>query len=652
MIGTIAPGEKARMTELYWLPEVEEWRARLRALADGAADPAAGDQTTWAEAVALANTRLDFVRTNALDQIVARRFGEAPPPEVAARLAAKPVRLGLLGSGTMAHLHAAIRVAGLRRGLWITVYENDYGQYWQELSDPGSALHAFRPNAVLLALDPYHLTAGLGAASGAAEAAERAAEWQDRLRQCWRLAREAFRCPVLHQTPLPVHPALLGNNEHRLPGAPAEFILRLNRELRVLADAEGVDVVALDAQAARDGIRAWHDPVLWHRAKQEVSPAAAPLYGELVVRLLAARQGRSAKCLVMDLDNTLWGGVVGDDGLEGLVLGQGSALGEAFAAFQDYARELSRRGIILAVCSKNDEANALEPFDKHPEMVLKRQDIASFVANWDDKPANIRVIAEELNIGVDALVLVDDNPFERALVRRELPMVMVPEVGDDPATFAQTLADAGYFEAVAITAEDRTRGAQYQENRQRERLKASATDLDSYLRSLEMELICRPFDKVGLQRTVQLINKTNQFNLTTRRYSEEEILAVMNDPRAFGLQLRLTDRFGDNGIIAIVIGRVHEGDDLVIDTWLMSCRVLGRQVEPTTLNLVAAAAKRLGARRLLGDYVPTAKNGMVKEHYAKLGFAPLESRADGGSRHVLDMPAFVPAETFITVREG
>ena len=375
------------------------------------------------------------------------------------------------------------------------------------------------------------------------------------------------------------------------------------------------------------------------------------MYGELVARLLAAKQGRSAKCLVLDLDNTLWGGVVGDDGLEGLVIGQGSALGEAFVAFQEYARELARRGVILAVCSKNDEANAVEPFDKHPEMVLKRHDIASFVANWNDKASNLRAITDELNIGIDSLVFVDDNPFERTLVRRELPMVAVPEVGDDPATFAQTLADAGYFEALAVTEEDRARGEQYQGNRQRERLKASTTDLDSYLRSLEMELIWRRFDKVGLQRTVQLINKTNQFNLTTRRYTEEDVLAVMEDSRAFGLQLRLVDRFGDNGIIAIVIGKMNGTEDLAIDTWLMSCRVLGRQVEPTTLNLIAETAKRLGARRLIGEYLPTKKNGMVKDHYAKLGFTVAETGEDGSSRAVLDLPTFAPASTFITVTE-
>jgi FkbH-like protein len=628
------------MTILYWLPEIEDWRGRLRGLGNN-------PETAWDEAVALANSRLDFIRTNALDQTITKLF-DTPPKS----LSTKPIRLALLGSGTMAHLHAAIRIAGLRRGLWISIYENDYGQYWQELTDPGSGLHEFKPNVVLFALDPHHLAAGVGAGLDRAEAEHSFADLRDRVRECWRLAREAFHCPVIHQVPLPLHPTLLGNNEHRLPGSRQGLISRLNHALRELADAEAVDLLAIDARAATDGLKAWHDPALWHRAKQEISPAAGPMYGELVARLLAAKQGRSAKCLVLDLDNTLWGGVVGDDGLEGLVIGQGSALGEAFVAFQEYARELARRGVILAVCSKNDEANAIEPFEKHPEMVLKRHDIASFVANWNDKASNLRAIADELNIGIDSLVFVDDNPFERTLVRRELPMVAVPEVGDDPATFAQTLADAGYFEALAITEEDRARGEQYQGNRQRERLKASTTDLDSYLRSLEMELIWRRFDKVGLQRTVQLINKTNQFNLTTRRYTEEDVLAVMEDSRAFGLQLRLVDRFGDNGIIAIVIGKMNGAEDLEIDTWLMSCRVLGRQVEPTTLNLIAETAKRLGARRLVGEYLPTKKNGMVKDHYAKLGFTVMETGEDGSSRAVLDLATFAPASTFITVTEA
>jgi FkbH-like protein len=627
------------MIDLYWLPKIEQWRERLRRLGEAGGG-------AWDEAVMLAASRLDPVQTNALDTML-RRVLAGPPksrPD-------KPVRLALLGSSTLAHLHPAIRVAGLRRRLWVETYESDYGQYWQELADPESPLHRFKPNAILLALDAHHLAAGISAASSATEIKAALSETGERVRSCWRLAREAFRCPVIHQLALPVHPPLIGNNEHRLSGSRAGFIAALNAELRGMADAEGVDVLALDARAARDGIGAWHNRELWHRAKQEVTPAAAPMYGELVMRLVAAHRGRSYKALVLDLDNTIWGGVVGDDGVEGLVLGQGSPLGEAFADFQHYARELSRRGVILAVVSKNDEKNALEPFERHPEMVLKRDDIASFVANWNDKPSNLRAIADELNIGIDALVFVDDNPFERELVRRELPMVAVPEVSDDPTNYAQTLADAGYFEAVAITDEDRARSAQYQGNRRRDQLKASVTDLGAYLRSLEMQLLWRRFDRVGLNRTVQLINKTNQFNLTTRRYTEADVLSVMQDNSAFGVQLRLVDRFGDNGIIAIVIGRLAEKEDVLLDTWLMSCRVLGRQVEPTTLNLAAALAKDLGARRLIGEYIPTAKNGMVKDHYAKLGFSPIDGDTGEAARYGLDLVDFTPRDTFIEVRE-
>jgi FkbH-like protein len=629
------------VTGLHWLPEAVDWRVRLGALT------AAGDPS-WDAAVALANMRLDFVRTNALDATVRSRLGAGPP----AGLGTKPVRLALLGSGTLAHLHAGIRVAGLRRGIHNETYENDYGQYWQEIEDTGSALHAFKPTTVLLALDGHHLAAGVTASMEAEDADRALREVVERVAGCWRGLRAAFGCHIIHQLPLPVHPTLVGENEQRLAGSRAAFLARVTAALRDRAEADGVDLLALDRRVALDGLHAWHDAGMWHRAKQEVSLAATPMYGDLVARLIAAKQGRSFKCLVLDLDNTLWGGVVGDDGLEGLVLGQGSALGEAFTAFQDYARELSRRGVILAVCSKNDEANAVEPFEKHPEMVLRRGDIACFVANWTDKAANIRTIAQELNIGLDSLVFVDDNPFERALVRRELPMVAVPEVSDDPTSFPRAIADAGYFEALAITDEDRARSSQYQANRAREALKATTTDLPSYLRSLEMELIWRRFDQIGLQRTVQLINKTNQFNLTTRRYTEDDVLAIMRDERSFGLQLRLLDRFGDNGIIAILIGRMVNAADLLIDTWLMSCRVLGRQVEPTSLNLIAAQAQLLGAKRLIGEYVPTKKNGMVRDHYGKLGFAASTTSPGGETSWVLDLESFVPAETFIDVKEG
>ena len=625
------------MTQLNWLPAFPDWKQRLKALPD---DPAAA----WDAAVGLANCNINFVQTNALDEAL-RRVVTATPSQSAG----KSVRLAMLGTATLRHLQPAIRVAGLRRGIFVDIYENEYGQYLQELSDKECALYEFKPNYILVSLDAYHLTAGVYSALDEAEVDRLLDETKARIRSLWRLAKENFRCPIIHQTTLPVHLPLLGQNEHRLPGSRVNFVAKLNAAVRMMADEEGVDLLALDAEAARDGIGAWHSPALWHRSKQEIAVAAGPMYGDLVARLIAAKKGLSYKCLVLDLDNTLWGGVVGDDGVEGIVIGQGTALGEAFVQFQDYCRELSRRGVILAVCSKNDEANALEPFDSHPDMVLKRSDISCFVANWSDKAGNIRSIAQRLNIGLDSLVFVDDNPFERNLIRKELPMVAVPEVDDDPANYAGAIAAAGYFEGLYVTDEDRERTGQYRGNAQRDALKESVTDLDSYLRELDMRLVWGRFDKLNMQRIVQLIARSNQFNLTTRRYTEQDILAVIADPNAFGLHLRLIDRFGDNGIIAIIIGRLRDDADLEIDTWLMSCRVLGRQVEPTTLNLIAERAKAMGARRLLGQYIPTKKNGMVKEHYAKLGFTTLLADQETGSRNVLDLASFRPIETFIHV---
>jgi len=629
--------------ELDWFPKVESWSADLKRLSAETEPP-----DSWSRLVALANARLDFLQTRNLDSVLQKLHGDVPPPH----LQTKPVRLAVLASSTVTQVLPGIRVAALRRGIWLKTYETDYGQYLQELLDKSSALHAFAPTAVLLVLDARHVLRGASPAFSAADAQGFLDRSVSEFERLWSLAREACSGPILQQTVLPVFPTLVGGNEHRLAGSRAHLTTQLNARLRQAADLHGVHLVAVDQWCMQTGIATWHSPVLWHRAKQEISPVAAPLYGELVARLLAAAQGRSYKALVLDLDNTLWGGVIGDDGMAGIALGAGSALGEAFVGFQSYVKDLANRGVILAVCSKNDQANALEPFKSHPEMVLREADIACFVANWEDKPGNIRRIAQQLNIGLDAIVFADDNPFERNLVRTELPMVAVPELSDDPASYDHTLARAGYFEAVSITADDLERGRQYQQNRLRDAERSESTDLAGYLAGLEMQLIVAPFNPVDLLRTVQLINKTNQFNLTTRRYDEAEVVAVMNDPRSAGMTLRLLDRYGDNGIIAIIIlkpdvdGRLGPGAWL-IDTWLMSCRVLGRGVEEETLNVVVAEARRLGASRLVGEYRPTAKNGMVKEHYAKLGFAPLSAAEDGSTASVLDLADYQERPTSI-----
>lgn len=628
--------------DLHWLPDNPRWIEQLATVVPASDATAA----PWDLMVALARTRLSAMQTIQLDRRRAKAL--SAPPEA---LATKPVRLAVLGASTVAHLVPAIRVGGLRRAMWIDTYTPDYGQYTQELLNPASALYKFAPNAVLFLLDAHHLIQGIDVTASADVVTAVLTGVLDRLESQWAIARSAFAAQILQNIPLPVFLPLLGNNEHRLPGSKLAALRQLSAMLRVRADAAGVDLIALDDRAAMDGLTAWHDAALWHRAKQEIHPQASALYGDLVARLIAAGQGRSSKCLVLDLDNTLWGGVIGDDGLAGIKLGQGSARGEAHLAFQHYARDLGRRGIILAVCSKNDEANALEPFVSHPDMALKREDIACFIANWTDKASNLRVIAQRLNIGLDSLVFVDDNPAERAIVRRELPMVEVPELPEDPTGYAACLADAGFFEAVRFTAEDGQRGQQYQQNVTRENMMNSATDMDGYLRSLDMQAIWSRFDTVGQPRIVQLINKTNQFNLTTCRVVDEEIGKLVSNASALTLQIRLTDQFGDNGVVAVVAGDADAQTTTIrLRIWLMSCRVLGRGMEEETLNLIVAEAGRLGATRLTGVYIPSAKNKMVRDHYGRLGFSLLTEEADGTTTWVLDLVNFTPRLSFIRSR--
>lgn len=541
-----------------------------------------------------------------------------------------PLKLAVLGSATLDQLLPALRVVAVRHGFHLVLHTGDYGQYLAAVMDRTSALHAFAPDVVLLALDAGHLVGEAPASDGEAMVDAAFA----RLRPAWRVLVDELGAQVIQQAALPRLPQLAGGNEHRLGGSPAWLVQAFNHRLRAEADAAGVDVLALDTQIAHDGLIAWHDPVLWLKARQEVSPLAAQHYAELALRLVAARRGRSAKCLVLDLDNTLWGGVIGDDGLEGIAIGQGSPEGEAFLSFQRHALSLMERGVILAVCSKNDEANARAPFERHPDMLLRPEHITAFVANWEDKPTNLRRIAESIGIGLNALVFVDDNPFERALVRQTLPMVRVPEMPEDAALYAGTLARAGYFEAVAITGEDATRTRLYAANAERARLREEATDLDGYLASLDMVLEWQAVDALGLPRATQLANKTNQFNLTTRRYTEAQMAALVDDPAALVLQFRLRDRYGDNGVIAVIVASpAATPGTLAIEAWLMSCRVLGRGVEAACFAVLAAEARRRGATALEGSYIPTERNGMVAQHYAGLGFAAAGTDANDGRTH-------------------
>lgn len=604
-----------------WLPVHPDWNAAL-----DAARQLGQDGGGWKALSTLSQFRLGFLETIRLDRAIARLTSN---PENSS--GPSMLRLAVLGSSTLAHLIPGIRIGALRRGIQVEIYQGPYGMYRQEIEEQDSGLHRFRPEVVLFSFDARHV---LGAKDSTVATALRD------IRTCWQHATRSLSAIVIQQTILPIFDPILGNNDHRYSQSRLAMSLELNHELRRTAAEEGVHLLSVDVQSARDGLDEWYDEVLWHNSKQEVHPRVAPIYGDLVGRLLAALRGRSSKCLVLDLDNTLWGGVVGDDGLEGIVLGQGSATGEAYVAFQRFALELAERGVILAVCSKNDLANASAVFDRHPEMVLRRKDIACFIANWQDKASNLLTIAKTLKIGLDSLVFVDDSPFERNLVREAIPEVAVPELPEDPSYCARTIANAGYFESLGTTAEDQERSRQYQANSERDLLRESAIDLKSYLRDLKMELHWAVVDEASLPRTVQLMNKSNQFNLTTPRTTEPAVRAILADPSRRVLCFRLLDRFGDNGIISVVIGTLETESTFVLDAWLMSCRVLGRGVEDAVLSILAKAAKEMGARFLIGKYQPTAKNGMVREHYRKMGFRLVEESPNGSTRWELDLLRF------------
>jgi FkbH-like protein len=538
-----------------------------------------------------------------------------------------PVRLGVASSHTASYLVDAFPATGLRHSLLLDCVTGDYGQVAQSVLDPQSAMVG-AVDAVLLALDPR--TLGLDTPrlreDEADAAVENAVEFVRGL--CNGIRTNLGATCVLTTLPLDANP-WLGNLDNRFAGAPNMMVQRFNLALAGLA--EDGDVVVDIAQVANCvGLSNWQDPRGWHSAKLPFALDATPLYADHVCRVLAAARGKARKCLVLDLDNTLWGGVIGDDGLEGIKLGQGSAVGEAHVALQRYALALRDRGVILAVCSKNDEANARLPFREHGEMVLKEEHIAAFVANWSDKATNLRDIAAMLNIGTDALVFLDDNPAERAIIRQELPEVAVPEVGADAADYPAAIARAGYFEALSFSNEDRQRASFYQANAERRAVQAVVTDIAEYLRSLEMVATFAPFDAIGRSRISQLVNKSNQFNLTTQRYSDSDIAAFERSPDAFTLQVRLADRFGDNGMISVVI--FDKGSDVwTCNSWLMSCRVLGRRVEEAVLGEVARAARAEGAKTLRGRYVPTSKNGLVERHFQKLGFTLVQQGDDGAT---------------------
>ncbi len=542
-----------------------------------------------------------------------------------------PFRLAVLSNSTIDLMVPALAASAARHGIALEVIQPSYDQVAQEALTPDSKVNSSKPDAVLLALDyrALPLRLSLGDVETSSATVQGAIGYLQALRNGIKANSNAV---CIFQTFAPPVETLFGSLDRALKGTLRSLIDGVNRELAEYVSGSGDVLLDVAGLAETVGLADWHNTQLWNLAKLPFSDELIPLYADHVARTVAAMRGKSGKVLILDLDNMVWGGVIGDDGLEGIQIAQGDARGEAHLAVQRLALELRQRGIVLAVSSKNSDEVAREPFEKHPEMLLKLDHIAVFQANWNDKATNIQAIAEELSLGLDAMVFLDDNPVERGLVRMLLPQVAVPELPEEPAWYARTLVAGGYFEAVAFAGEDLKRAGFYQDNARRATLQKQMGGVDAYLASLEMTITFQPFDATGRARIVQLINKSNQYNLTTRRYTDPEVAEAENDPEVFTLQVRLADIFGDNGMISVVICRPAQAAVWEIDTWLMSCRVLGRKVESMVLREILSHARAAGVRKLTGTYRPTDRNKLVVDHYARLGFTRVGEDDSGLTR--------------------
>jgi FkbH-like protein len=603
--------------ELQWLPRVpQEFSERLKALGKSTGP-------LGRELQALALHALDLNQLTKLAKLIGnvRTEGKSLAPLT-------PFRLAVLSNSTVDLIVPALVASAARHGIALEVIQPSYDQVAQEALTPDSKVNSSKPDAVLFALDYRALPLKLSL--GDAEASSATVQGVIGYLQALRNGIKANSNVVcVFQTFAPPVETLFGSLDRMLPGTLRSLVDSINRELAEFVLDSGDMLFDVAGLAETVGLADWHDPQLWNMAKFSFSDQLIPLYADHVARSVAAIRGKSRKVLVLDLDNTVWGGVIGDDGLDGIKVAQGDARGEAHLAVQRLALDLRQRGIVLAVSSKNTDDVAREPFEKHPEMLLKLDHIAVFQANWNDKATNIQAIAEELSLGLDAMVFLDDNPVERGLVRMLLPQVAVPELPEEPAYYARTLAAAGYFEAVAFATEDLKRAGFYQDNAKRANLQKQVSGVAAYLASLDMTITFQPFDATGRPRIVQLINKSNQYNLTTRRYTDPEVTEAEDDPAVFTLQVRLADIFGDNGMISVIICRPGEAGVWEIDTWLMSCRVLGRKVEHMVLREVLEHARAAGIHKLAGTYRPTEKNKLVVDHYAKLGFNKVREEESG-----------------------
>ena len=539
-------------------------------------------------------------------------------------------RVAILGGYTTSDIKLILELFLLNNGIKPEFYESEYNQYYQDAMFDNPELKEFKPDIVYICTSNRNITRYPSLNDSKEEVDNLLMSERDKYYSIWDSVSKRYSCPIIQNNfEMPFY-RLMGNKEASDIHGKVNFLTRLNMEFYNYAQThDNFYICDINYISADYGLKEWSDPFYYHMYKYAVNVNAIPYLAFNVANIIKSIFGKNKKGMVLDLDNTLWGGVIGDDGVDNIVLGPEESEGQVYSEFQRYIKEHLQLGAVLNINSKNDEENALAGL-AHPDSELSKDDFVAIKANWNPKDQNLREIAEEMNLLPESLVFIDDNPAECHIVTEQLPGVVAPEIGE-AYQYIANIDRGGYFEVTTLSEDDKKRNAMYKENAQRAQLQATYTDYNDYLLSLDMRGVIKAFESVYMARIAQLTNKSNQFNLTTRRYTQAEIESIASDSDYITLYGKLVDRFGDNGVVSVVIGH-KDGEDCHIDLWIMSCRVLKRDMEYAMMDTLVHRCREQGIKRIYGYYYPTAKNGMVREFYNLQGFEKLTEDEEGNTK--------------------
>lgn len=539
-------------------------------------------------------------------------------------------RVAVLGGYTTSDICLIMELFLLNYGIRPQFYESEYNQFYQDAMFDNPELEAFQPDIIYVCTCNRNIIEYPHVQDSRERVDELLHNEVNRYTATWKSLSERYNCPIIQNNfEMPLY-RLMGNKDASDIHGRVNFLTRLNMELYAYAQThEDFYICDINYISADYGLKEWSDPFYYYMYKYAVNVNAIPYLSFNVANIIKSVFGKNKKGLVLDLDNTLWGGIIGDDGVENIVLGPEESEGQAYSEFQRYVKAQTELGVILNIDSKNEEENALAGLT-HPDSELSKDDFIVIKANWNPKDQNLTSIADSLNLLPESLVFIDDNPAERHIVTEQLPGVIAPEIGEIHQ-YIRNIDRGGYFEVTTLSVDDQKRNSMYKENARRAELQASFADYNEYLLSLEMKGIIKSFEPIYMARIAQLTNKSNQFNLTTRRYTQSEIEELASDDEYITLYGKLIDKFGDNGVVSVVIGHII-GEECHIDLWIMSCRVLKRDMEFAMMDTLVHRCMDLGIKTIYGYYYPTAKNVMVKEFYALQGFEKIQEDADGNTK--------------------